>query len=107
MKCPPCNGTGIQPGYSTKACEVCKGAGLLPDDRLKNPPCVFCRGSGIQRGYSTRVCEVCGGWGRLPQSFSAPAGVEVLLRYVPCGVDRLRGSRAVFKMVDGLVAELD
>jgi hypothetical protein len=65
MRCPPCNASGVKPGYSTTPCELCKGVGQLPDDRLNNPPCAFCIGSGIKPGYASILCPVCQGWGRL------------------------------------------
>jgi hypothetical protein len=47
------------------ACPVCKGRGLLSDDRADAPQCALCRGSG-KYPISTTVCSQCGGYGRLP-----------------------------------------
>ena len=66
MRCPPCKGSGVEPGTKTIVCKLCNGSGQLSDDRLENPPCAFCEGSGISRGTSTVRCPVCQRWGRLP-----------------------------------------
>jgi hypothetical protein len=65
MLCPKCIGSGRELG-SSEICQVCKGRGQLPDDRLKNPICPPCTGSGKKYGSPAEICPVCDGWGRLP-----------------------------------------
>lgn len=67
MKCPPCAGKGRHHYYVNSFCKICKGTGLLLDDRLNNPVCAPCNGTGRHHYYVNSYCEVCGGWGRLPK----------------------------------------
>jgi hypothetical protein len=72
MQCPPCKGKGRKPSHTLTKCELCKGVGLLPDDRLNNPPCAFCSGTGILPGHVWTLCSICHGWGRLPDDLAGP-----------------------------------
>ena len=68
MKCAPCQGTGIHPGYASKICEVCNGMGEVSDERINNAECRPCKGTGIHPGYVSKICDVCRGWGRISKN---------------------------------------
>ena len=58
-----CLGDGKWPNLIT-VCRVCKGRGVLPDSRLRNPECPVCIGTGKFPNLIS-VCPTCQGWGRL------------------------------------------
>lgn len=62
VSCPPCNGTGMQPGILQRKCPLCKGEGILPNSRSHLPKCRFCDGSGRERGTGFVLCKECEGW---------------------------------------------
>lgn len=78
LKCARCEGTGRAPsgwgGYTTKACKVCGGKGLVGLEVIGGGPpfvmCKRCEGSGREPsgwgGYKTEPCSACGGTGGQP-----------------------------------------
>jgi molecular chaperone DnaJ len=92
-ECSHCKGTTVEPGYSMKTCETCKGAGQQV--RLMNT--MFGQ---IQQAVT---CETCKGRGKVPEKVCTKChgtGTErreqVITIKVPAGVDdgatiRLRG----------------
>jgi hypothetical protein len=84
LQCPSCHGDGLERA-SYALCSVCKGRGILPDDRIDQPICAACKGDGLQRA-SYDVCTVCGGWGRLPAELSTQTGPLVF--FVEAGKPR-------------------
>lgn len=91
--CSHCNGSGAEPGYGTKTCPVCRGAGQKA--RVMNT--LF---GPIQQ---TTVCDNCGGSGKVPEkpcSVCRGSGTERKRRTIsvkiPAGIDdgatiRLKG----------------
>ncbi len=83
-ECEHCKGTTVEPGYSMKTCETCKGAGQTT--RIMNTmfgqmqqavTCETCRGKGK---VPEKVCTVCHGKGteRRKQTINlkVPAGID-------------------------------
>jgi hypothetical protein len=64
ISCPPCNGTGFEPGIKRIKCPLCKGEGILRDAKQHLPVCRFCDGDGREPGLTFELCRECGGWGR-------------------------------------------
>jgi molecular chaperone DnaJ len=82
--CKHCKGAGAEPGFSTKTCSTCRGAGQL--NRAVNTifgqinqtvTCDTCRGSGK---VPEKPCSVCRGRGVQRQR-------EVLKLKIPAGID--------------------
>jgi hypothetical protein len=84
VKCAACNGDGTE-RTSYDLCSVCKGRGVLPDDRINQPICAACHGDGTER-TSYNICSVCNGWGRLPPEPSDQSGP--LAMFVEAGKPR-------------------
>lgn len=83
-ECSHCKGSTVEPGYSLKTCETCKGAGQ--QTRIMNTmfgaiqqavTCETCHGRGK---VPEKVCSVCGGRGteRCKQTITLkiPAGID-------------------------------
>ncbi len=56
-KCPRCNGTGVEPGYSYVTCDMCNGTGRI----------VSYRSNGFFRMQTVTICPKCGGTGKIPE----------------------------------------
>lgn len=83
-KCKHCKGGGVEPGYSTKTCPTCKGAGQVTRviNTLFGP---------IQQAAT---CETCSGKGKVPEkkcSVCHGSGVErerqTIKIKIPAGID--------------------
>ncbi len=81
--CPPCKGTGIEPGTSYTDCGLCNGEGSIADPLPDEVQCNKCKGNGIEPGTSHTRCARCEGRGYREPRNAAEIARELGVRELP------------------------
>lgn len=78
--CPPCTGTGAEPGSRTESCSACRGRGSVRFQRgffAATRPCSSCDGRGVRIDTPCRACQGRG-TATIPETLTVkiPPGIE-------------------------------